>query len=175
MRFSRLVTSLAVAATLVLGACGDGEDRPGQVTTESEGGTGTGTGSASGTHSGSASGTGTGSGGGHDHGEQKAAFAEGQEDTRVEVTMRDYAFSMPTTIKGPKVLFVVTNEGASEHEFLVVDEGGKEVGGLEPFGKGVTKTLALELQPGAYRAQCLVKEGQRTHAELGMETPFTVE
>lgn len=58
MRRGRWAVAVAVAVALLLGACGDGEDRPGQVTSEN-GGSGSGSGSASGTGSASASGTGS--------------------------------------------------------------------------------------------------------------------
>lgn len=174
MRLSptRLGGIAVVAAVLALGACGDGEDRPGQVTSES--GTGTGSASASGTGSASASGT------GEEHGEHgdsaEAAFAESDADTVAEATMTDYAFALPATVKGTKVYFEVTNNGAAEHEFLVTDAEGKELGEIEPFKKADgEKTLALELQPGSYKVVCLVEEGEKTHQELGMEASFTVE
>lgn len=182
MRFCREIRSglvpvaaLALAGALVLGACGDGEDRPGQVTSESKpSGSGSGTGSASGTGAASGSVSGTGHG---DHGDAaEAAFAESEADTVAEVSMTDYAFALPATVKGTKVFFEVANNGASEHEFLVLDSAGKELGEIEPFKKADgQKELALELAPGTYTVVCLVKEGAKTHRELGMEASFKVE
>lgn len=170
---SSLGRALAVAAVLVLGACGDGEDRPGQVTSE---GSGSGTGSASGTGTGSASGAGSPSGA-HEHGQGAvASFSKSEADSQVAVTLTDYAIAMPATVKGKKVFFEATNGGAAEHELLVVDDHGDELGGIEPFAKAAgQKTVALELEPGSYKAVCLVKEGAKTHQELGMEASFTVE
>lgn len=163
---------VAVAAVLVLGACGDGEDRPGEVTTESKSGTGTGSASGTGSGTGSVSGTGA-----HDeHGDTaEAAFTEAEADSAVHATMTDYAFALPNTIKGPKVFFEVMNDGPGEHEFLVQDAAGREIAEIEPFAKGEEKTLAVELAPGSYKVVCLVKEGEKTHQELGMESSFTVE
>ena len=59
---------------------------------------------------------------------------------------------------------------------MVVDEHGKELGEIEAFQKGTdVKTLALELAPGRYEAKCLVKLGDGSHVDQGMEADFTVE
>ncbi len=152
---------MAAVLLAVLSACGSGEDRP------STGG------------SGSGSGTGAGGSGSHtgDHGGGGAGFAESEANTVVRATLRDFAFeSVPPTVKGPKVYFEATNQGPSEHELVVMDEAGKELGEIEAFGKGKeSKPLALELRPGRYKLTCLVKLGDKTHAGLGMEASFTVE
>ncbi len=153
-----------IVAFLSLAGCGNGEDRPGT-------GSGTGSGSASGTGAGSATGAGEqGSG-------AKANFSKEEATGRVEAKMRDYRFEdIPATVKGPKVFFEATNDGPAEHELVVMDEHGKELGEIEAFKKGAeVKTLALELAPGRYRATCLVKRGGGTHADEGMEASFTVE
>ncbi len=148
-------------------ACGNGEDRPGT-------GSGTGTGSASGTGAGSATGAG-------EHGEHGSAaeanFSREEANGRVQAKLRDYQFeNIPATVKGPKVFFEATNDGPAEHELVVVDEHGKELGEIEAFKKGDgVKTLALELAPGRYKARCLVKLGEGTHVDQGMEAGFTVE
>ena len=150
----RLATMVlgALSATTGLAACGNGEDRPG---------------------AGSATGA-------EEHGEHgasaEARFSRSEADSMVRVGMRDFAFEgiSPTT-KGPKVFFEASNQGPSEHELVVVDEDGKEVGEIPPFEKGATKTLAVELKPGRYSTRCVIKLGDRTHAQLGMEANFTVE
>ncbi len=157
-------TAAVVAVTVllaVLSACGGGEDRP--STGGSASGSGTGTG-GSGSHAG-------------DHGGQGAGFPESEANTVVRATLRDFAFeSVPATVKGPKVYFEATNQGPTDHELVVMDEAGKELGEIEAFAKGKkSKPLALELKPGRYKVACLVKLGDKTHADLGMEAPFTVE
>jgi len=150
--------AVAVAVLLaVLSACGGGEDRPGT------GGSGSGSGSGTGT-----GGSGTGTGG---------AFPESEATGIVRATLRDFAFeNVPASVKGPKVYFEATNQGPTEHELVVMDEAGKELGEIEAFDKGKeAKPLALELQPGRYKLTCLVKLGDKTHADLGMEASFTVE
>lgn len=165
-----LAAGVVAVAALGLGACGDGEDRPGDVTAES-GASGTGTGSASGT------GSATAMGHGDEHGDPAVAdFSEEEADSVAEVKMTDYAFALPATTKGPKVYFEATNDGAAEHEFLVLDGAGEELGEIEPMKKADgEKSLALDLEPGTYTAVCLVEEGVKTHRDLGMEATFTVE
>ncbi len=154
-------TVMAAVLLAVLAACGNGEDRP------STGGSASGSGTGA---SGSASHTG-------DHGGKGAGFPESEANSVVRATLRDFAFeSVPRTVKGPKVYFEATNQGPTEHELVVMDEAGKELGEIEAFAKGKdSKPLSLELQPGRYKLACLVKLGDKTHADLGMEASFTVE
>ena len=158
--------AVALAVVVLLAGCGDGEDRPGP---------GSGSGSGTGTGSGSASGVGS-----DEHGEHesanKASFGQSEADTVVSVTMRDYAFTgISPTVKGKKVFFQVENQGPAPHELLVMHPDGKVAAGIEPFARGETKTVAAELEPGTYKVECLVREGAKTHAELGMATTFIVE
>ena len=153
-------TAVAVVVLLVaLSGCGNGEDRP------SPGGSGSGSGSGSGTGTGGAA------------TKRGDAFPESEATGIVRTTLRDFAFeSVPPTVKGPKVYFEATNQGPTEHELVVMDEAGKELGEIEAFDKGKdSPPLAVELGPGRYKLTCLVKLGDKTHADLGMEAPFTVE
>lgn len=162
--FGRAALAMGLAGVLLAG-CGDGEDRPGQVTSEDGGsGTGTGSASASGTGSGSHSGTGMHSGG------DGAAFSKADADVAVDVVATDFRFEgIPATIAGTKVFFAVKNSGKAEHEFDVKGEGE-----IEPFEPGESETLALALEPGEYKVICLVKEGDQTHEQMGMSATFTV-
>ena len=179
----RLLRTLLVSLVLITGAvaCGDGEDRPGQVTSEGETGSvsgsasGTGSGSASGTGSASGSASGTGSASGHGHGAEQADFGEDEADTVVDVALNDFAFvGLPQTVKGPQVFFRASNEGNEEHELVVmqVDEPLYELEAVPPGAEG---TLAAELEPGTYRIVCLVDKDGKTHEELGMVVELTVE
>ena len=118
--------------------------------------------------------------GGHDdHGGaegQVAKFARGEADKIVDVTMVDFAYrDLPSTIKGRKVFFSVRNDGPSAHEFIVFSEAGGSLGGVHINEVGKTDSAALTLEPGRYAVQCLLNEGNRTHAELGMKATFAVE
>ena len=153
---------MMMAVALALAGCGDGEDRPGTVTEEG------GSGSASGTHSGSASGThaGTGTAAG-------PAFSEAQADSVVDVSLQDFSFvGIPATVKGPKVFFKATNEGSADHELEILDASGKPVGEVAAMPSGKSGTLAVELKPGTYTAQCLVETNGKPHTESGMKTSF---
>jgi uncharacterized cupredoxin-like copper-binding protein len=145
-----MVRRTAAAAALmlvVLAACGKGEDRPG-------------------TSSASASGT--------TDATTSTAFTPADATTRVDVSAHEFMFDgIPATVAGPNVLFTVKNTGKDEHELEIVAPDGEPAGEVH-VGPGATKTLAVKLRPGRYTAQCLLKEGKRTHAELGMKTAFTV-
>jgi hypothetical protein len=152
---SAAVVALAAVVVLVmaaLGACGKGEDRPGSA------------GSAS------ASGSGVGAGG-----SGVRQFAKGTETSTVEVTMVDFRFTgAPATTKGGNVLFKArVTQG--EHELEVVDANGKVVGDIPQFAPdGGLKEMGLKLAPGTYTMQCLVKEGAKTHKDLGMTAIIAV-
>lgn len=147
--------SLALLPLLVLAGCGDGEDRPGEA------------GSASGSASASASAS-------HAHQTRPTAFKEADATTRLDVKARDYAFDgIPATVAGPNVLFKVANTGGDEHELEVLGADGEPVGEVH-LAKGKSGTLTVKLNPGTYTAVCMIKEGSKTHADLGMKTPFTV-
>ena len=148
---------LVAALLLAAAACGNGEDRPQGV-------------SASGSASGSMSGSGS-----HAHEDTKAQFDKADATTSVDVDAADYRFDkLPATVQGPNVFFTVKNVGSADHEFEVIGPDGEPVGEIGAFKRGVTKTLAIKLAPGKYVVQCLVDEGAKNHAELGMKNDLTV-
>ena len=145
-----LAVALAVAA-LGVGACGNGEDRPG----------------SSGSVSGSASGS-------MAHDTTTTAFKPAEATTKVDVAATEYVFQgIPSSVAGPNVFFTVKNTGKEEHELEVVAPDGEPVGEVH-VEAGDTKTLAVKLTPGKYVAQCLVEDDGKTHASKGMKTEFTV-
>ncbi|MDQ1439568.1 MAG: hypothetical protein QOK43_3197 [Acidimicrobiaceae bacterium] len=142
-----VLAASAGAVAIGLSGCGHGEDRPG--TTDSA--------SASTTR-------------------PPPAFSPQAANASVDAKAVDYAYEgLPTSVKGPNVFFTVANAGHTEHEFEVVGADGEPVGEIAAFGVGETKTLAVVLVPGSYTIQCLIKEGSKTHAELGMKSTLTVE
>lgn len=139
-----MLLSVLVVAGLVLSGCGGGDDEA--------------------------------SGGDHGAGHGDAAdFPASEADTALEVSMKDFVFQgLPATVTGSKVFLTVANQGPAEHELVVFDDEDKAMGGIEELPSGQTKTLALELEPGTYTAKCLIDVGGKTHAELGMQSSFTV-
>ena len=124
-----------------------------------------------------------GPGDGHDHGDAGAAttastappFTKAEADTAVDVVLQDYAFvGIPDEVVGPNVHLTASIKGSNFHELLLDDESGELVEDLRPFKRPARQSLAVVLEPGTYTVECLVKEGSRTHAELGMRKTFTV-
>ena len=125
-----------------------------------------------------------GSGDGHDHaGDEGAAttastapaFTKAEADTALDVTLQDYAFvGIPDTVTGPNVHLTASIKGSNFHELLLNTEAGELVEDLRPFKRPARQAIAVVLEPGTYTVECLVKEGSRTHAELGMRKTFVV-
>jgi hypothetical protein len=150
------MASVAAAAGLVLatGACGSGEDRPGQAS------------ACGGTGSVSSSGAG---------GEADLPFDADDVTTKLDVVLQDYRFGgVPDEVQGPNVVFDASVKGSNCHELEVLDADGEALGEIPSFPAGEEKVLGLELEPGTYTLQCLVKEGAKTHKELGMVKTLTV-
>jgi len=102
-------------------------------------------------------------------------FAKADATTAIDVLLQDYAFvGIPDTIAGPNVHFATSIKGSNAHELLVYDADDELAGDVGPFKRPGRLGLAVVLAPGTYRVACLVKEGSRTHAELGMRKTFTV-
>jgi uncharacterized cupredoxin-like copper-binding protein len=156
------LAALLIVVAAVLGACGDGEDRPGEA---SASGSGSGSGSASGSASAS---------GAMDHETTAKTIPASEAEVTVDVTMSDFKFEgIPSTIDGHKILFKAKNDGPTEHE-LVILKGTKELAEIEGIDAGKTGELALELEPGKYTAACHIGSGGARHDKLGMVVNFTV-
>lgn len=154
MRTQTVAAMILLLMAGTLASCGGGEDRPGEAT------------KCGGTASVSGSGAG---------GETDLPFSRSDADTVVPVVLRDYEFAgLPSEVKGPNVIFTATVEGANCHELEVLDAGGDAVGEIKAFPAGENKQLGVEVEPGTYTVQCLVEEGAKTHAELGMKAALTV-
>ena len=144
--------SLALAAALALGACGDSEEN---------GGSGNPPASDSKDHK-------------HDETTTLSTFPPAEAESTVAVTMRDFKFEMPATVKAGKVLFDIKNEGPTEHEFVVF-QGSKQVAELEGQDRGESGKLAIVLPAGRYTVKCLIGSGGARHDNLGMIQNITVE
>jgi uncharacterized cupredoxin-like copper-binding protein len=87
-----------------------------------------------------------------------------------EVGLTEYEIAMPASLPAVESrVFRVTNNGAIEHNFEVEGQGIEEKfdANLSP---GETRTMQLDLEPGAYQVYCPVGN----HRELGVEIQLTV-
>ncbi|MGH2348158.1 MAG: cupredoxin domain-containing protein, partial [bacterium] len=87
--------------------------------------------------------------------------------TAVNVDEKEWAitFAAPT-VKAGQVTFTITNTGAIEHNFVIV-ETKFEIDATQP---GQSKTGTTTLQPGTYTVICNIPG----HEEAGMKTTLTV-
>jgi uncharacterized cupredoxin-like copper-binding protein len=118
----------------------------------------------------------------------------GGDEGKIDTTLKDFAISLsPATAGAGNVTFDITNDGPSEHEFVVfgTDLGAKELptekvegaeevvedapeleamGEQEDIASGTTTTLKLDLPAGHYVVICNLP----THYGLGMSSELTV-
>jgi uncharacterized cupredoxin-like copper-binding protein len=88
---------------------------------------------------------------------------------RVNVTMTEYHFEMPSTTRPGLTTFVIKNAGKKEHTFDIKGEGVNQK--LSPNLKaGQTETLRVNLIPGSYTITCPVD----FHTMRGMKATLTV-
>ncbi len=106
----------------------------------------------------------------------EATIGRSDADTTVDVKLRDYIFDgLPATVKGPKVFFAATNVGTEKHELEVLDPSGTPVDEIESFAPGGSSSLGIELVPGTYTIQCILKTTDgKGHDELGMKSQLQV-
>jgi uncharacterized cupredoxin-like copper-binding protein len=88
---------------------------------------------------------------------------------RVDVTMTEYKFDMPTELKAGKTAFVVKNAGKKKHNFAIKGGGidQKFPNNLTP---GETRVLNVTLEKGTYEVTCPVD----FHPQRGMKATITV-
>jgi uncharacterized cupredoxin-like copper-binding protein len=92
-----------------------------------------------------------------------------QEGQTVNVTMTEYQFEMPTTVKAGKTTFVIKNAGKRAHNFQIKGGGINEKLSVNPKPRE-TQTLEVDLKPGTYAITCPVD----FHTAKGMKTTLTV-
>jgi uncharacterized cupredoxin-like copper-binding protein len=123
------------------------------------------------------------------------AACGGSDEGTVDTTLKDFSITVdPTSEPAGEVTFDITNEGPSQHEFVVFktdlapdqlpmteDENGvpivdEEGEGIEPVDEvedinaDSTATLTVNLAAGNYVLICNLP----SHYQQGMHTPFTV-
>jgi hypothetical protein len=114
----------------------------------------------------------------------------------VTVTMRDFSFELPSSIKAGQQVWKIVNDGPQPHELALIKlASGKtmedvtafmhqptgappfeDAGGMQGLSVGATGYAYLNLQPGNYVALCHIPDPAtgKAHEELGMVTPFEV-
>lgn len=190
MRKFPMITA-AFAATLLLAACGGGDDGSG-VRTIGDDSSGSGSGSASSSGS-SASGSGSGVAGCVPVGNLADAT------TRVNVTLDEWSIDTAVgTAPAGKIGFVIENDGEEPHELVIVKgvtptelptdkfgslveddlPAGAFIGEVEGFPAGETCDGVFALDPAEYTLVCNITEKEdgkvESHLAEGMVTTFTV-
>ena len=92
-----------------------------------------------------------------------------QEGQKINVTMTEYKFDMPSTVKAGKTSFVIKNAGKKVHNFKIVGQGIDQKLSANPK-PGQTEVLEVVLKPGTYAITCPVD----FHTQKGMKTTLTV-
>ena len=88
---------------------------------------------------------------------------------RVNVTMTEYHFTMPSTTRPGLTTFVIKNAGRKEHAFEIKGQGIDQK--LSPNPKpGQTAKMQVNLKPGTYAITCPLL----FHTMRGMKTTLTV-
>ncbi|TAK79515.1 MAG: hypothetical protein EPO16_01915 [Dehalococcoidia bacterium] len=104
------------------------------------------------------------------------------------MTIKEFTFEIPATVKGGEVTFAAKNGGAAPHELAIIKTDAADVKKLpvkdglldesvnKPLGRtpqiaaGASANLKVTLTPGKYAVICNVPG----HYSLGMAVPITV-
>ncbi len=92
-----------------------------------------------------------------------AALAVTDQRGPVEVKLTEFKIEMPTVVPAGVTIFKVTNKGSDVHSFEVEGNGIEKELDVK-LEAGETRTLRVDLKPGAYRVYCPV-DG---HKMIGM-------
>ena len=107
--------------------------------------------------------TACGGGGGQQTGGQQG----GTTGAAVNVSEKEWVIELSSaTLKAGSVKFVIKNEGAIEHNF-VIQGANVEVDAIVPGG---SKEITVDLKPGTYTIVCNIPG----HEEAGMKVTLTV-
>jgi plastocyanin len=74
------------------------------------------------------------------------------------------------TATGPTIVFEVTNDGPTPHNFTVRNQADEVVAATADLSAGESETLDAELEPGTYTIFCSLAG----HESLGMSGTLTV-
>jgi plastocyanin len=99
---------------------------------------------------------------------QQEGGANGSETT-LHAVATDFGFALGASqVRAGKVTFLVKNDGAMPHDFVIQGHGvDQKTGMLKP---GHSVSLTVDLKPGVYTYRCTVLG----HAFLGMKGTLTV-
>jgi iron uptake system component EfeO len=99
---------------------------------------------------------------------QQGGGANGSETT-LHAVATDFGFALDASqVRAGKVTFLVKNDGAMPHDFVIQGHGvDQKTGMLKP---GHSVSLTVDLKPGIYTYRCTVLG----HAFLGMRGALTV-
>jgi uncharacterized cupredoxin-like copper-binding protein len=87
--------------------------------------------------------------------------------TAISVAEKEWSITLATpTVKAGRITFTITNSGAIEHNFVIV-QTKFEVDATQP---GKSKSGTTTLKPGTYTIICNIPG----HEEAGMKTTLTV-
>jgi hypothetical protein len=94
----------------------------------------------------------------------------------IALTLSDFRFGgLPPKVRGGPMLLRATNAGPSEHQFEIIGVGERSVGVIGAMPSGGSGSLAITLEPGVYRVQCLITTAEGpSHADLGMTRTLQV-
>ncbi|MEI2688885.1 MAG: hypothetical protein V9H69_03920 [Anaerolineae bacterium] len=112
------------------------------------------------------------------------------------ITLQDFSFTMPDTLKAGQQVWQVVNKGPQPHEIALIkladgktmddvmaymhDPVGpppfEDAGGMQGLTAGSTGYFHVDLKPGVYVALCHIPDPNTgmAHEELGMVSVFTV-
>ena len=115
----------------------------------------------------------------------------------VQVTLKDYSFELPSTLKSGLLTYKVTNQDPQPHEVVLLKlvpgktlqdvqaalhsesapPPGEFVGGMGVFAPGASVWHKKNLAPCNYVALCFIpdKASGMPHAQMGMVVEFTVQ
>ncbi len=92
----------------------------------------------------------------------------------VEIAAVEYAFEAKESITitaGDTIEFVVTNEGAIDHEMEVLTAASRRLGKTERIAPGQSESLVVTFgEPGVYLVICDIDD----HRSRGQQAEFTV-
>jgi hypothetical protein len=116
--------------------------------------------------------------GASNHGQVKPSQAD------VQVTLKDFSFELPSTLKSGLLTYKVTNQGPQPHEVVLLKLApGKTLQDVqaalhsESAPPGASAWHKMNLAPGNYVALCFIpdKASGMQHAQKGMVVEFTVQ